>query len=563
MKPIKENRFAGNTLSKCLTQLTVTGNQVKVTNSLFDLFIQRVEAWVNGKAVEASVEDRPVPFHWLRGQTLTLRTNQPVNSGDLVRVFFFDSQIGPLIFTNELKPVPTPGADHRQSIFQFFRSDFQVDLLLDARKVLGKTTQQKRGFAFYPFTSTEDINRFLNNREQFLSTSLRSVKPDLLGIAFSEPVDPALLQSFCFLCGELQSVPVFHFQTSFNQEIISSTLRTAADLLQPDEPQREMIMSFQADNADPFIQQLCESLLSSFPGLTIFLNDPSLFRLTNQPANPLHALINSGRVVPTLSRVEPGPSAWFEADKAQEKDFASALVHGFDQYLKKIRTVLQANHLDDTVRIALDPWSFFRAPTKEGGYDVNLSAQDAFYYAGMVSRLLRNCNLVSHALVGPLIGNAGLLREGDDAVYPSAVFPFFQMMQDIEENILAFEMMPNRPVPEYFWSGIKGAVEPAELPVVEGVASRSNDGSKVFLTVVNRSPRKRAVIRINFINFEDMRPLKAGVIRRNRKRERNYADKVDNVTFAEISVRKYRRMDHVNLDIPASGIASMVLTSEP
>jgi alpha-L-arabinofuranosidase len=136
-------------------------------------------------------------------------------------------------------------------------------------------------------------------------------------------------------------------------------------------------------------------------------------------------------------------------------------------------------------------------------------------------------------------------------------------MQDIEENILAFEMLPNRPVPEYFWSGIKGAMEAVELPIVEGFASRSNDGSKVFLNVVNRSPRKRAVIRISFINFEDMRPLKAGVIRRNRKQDRNYPDKVNNVTFAEISVRKYRRMDHVNLDIPASGIASMVLTSEP
>lgn len=563
MKPIKENESAENALSKRLTQITVAGNQIKVTNMLFDLFIQRVEIWVNGKAEEANVEDRPVPFNWLRGQTLTLCPNQSVSSADTVKVFFFDSQIGPLIFTNELKPVPAPTTDHRQSIFKFFRSDFQVDLLLDARKVLGKTTQQKHGFAFYPFTSSEDISRFLNNREQFLSPSLLSVKPDLLGIAFSGPVDPELLQSFCILCRELQCIPVFRFQTTLNQEIIASILKTAGDLLQQGEQQREMIVSFQADNADPPIQQLCESLLSSFPGLTIFLKDPSLFRLTNQPANSLHALINSGRVVPTLSWVEPGPSAWFDADKAQEKDLASALANGFDQYLKKIRTILQSNHLDDTVRIALDPWSFFRAPTEEGSYDVNLSAQDAFYYAGMVSRLLRNSNLVSHALVGPLIGDAGLLRLGDDTVYPSAVFPFFQMMQDIEENILAFEMMPNRPVPEYFWSGIKGAAEAAELPVVEGIASRSNDGTKVFLTVVNRSPRKRAMIRINFINFEDMRPLKAGVIRRNRKQERNYAERADNVTFAEISVRKYRRMDHVNLDIPTSGIASMVLTAEP
>ncbi|NMA13437.1 MAG: hypothetical protein GX933_09700 [Chloroflexi bacterium] len=559
----KENiEFAENTLSN-LTRLTVADNQVNVVNSLFDLFIQRIEAWVNGKSVEAGIEDIKIPFNWRQGQEFTLRFNQPVNSADLVKVFFFDSQIGPLVFTNEIKPVPVPTADHRQSIFQFFRSDFQVDLLLDARKVLGKATKQKRGVAFYPFTTSQDISHFLKNREQLLAPSLRSVKPDLLGIAFTDPVDQEMLQSFCGLCTELQCIPVFHFHSTNNQGIISSTLRTAAALLQPDEQQPEMIVSFQADNADTIVQQFCESLLSSFSGLTIFLNDPSLFRLTNQPANSLHTLINSGRVIPTLSRIEPGPSAWFEADKAQEKDFASALVHGFDQYLKKIRAILQANHLDDTVRIAINPWSFFRAPTKEGGYSVNLSAQDAFYYAGMVNRLLRNSNLVSHALVGPLIGDAGLLRLENDQVYPSAVFPFFQLMQDIEENILAFEMLPNRPVPEYFWSGIKGAMEAVELPIVEGFASRSNDGSKVFLNVVNRSPRKRAVIRISFINFEDMRPLKAGVIRRNRKQDRNYPDKVNNVTFAEISVRKYRRMDHVNLDIPASGIASMVLTSEP
>ncbi len=89
-------------------------------------------------------------------------------------------------------------------------------------------------------------------------------------------------------------------------------------------------------------------------------------------------------------------------------------------------------------------------------------------------------------------------------------------------------------------------------------ASRSASADKLFLLVMNRHPRKRALVKVSFCGFDPMRPLRTKVLRSSGDDAKFSFGYPENVRCGIVNMPKYKMMDHVNLDIPAAGIAMLL-----
>lgn len=87
-----------------------------------------------------------------------------------------------------------------------------------------------------------------------------------------------------------------------------------------------------------------------------------------------------------------------------------------------------------------------------------------------------------------------------------------------------------------------------EVPLLTSSVSCSEERERVSILIANLHPYRTAVARVRLYGFDDMRPTFAASVTKTG-------------AYKEISLRKYRPMDHVNLEVPPARIAVMVLQS--
>ena len=205
------------------------------------------------------------------------------------------------------------------------------------------------------------------------------------------------------------------------------------------------------------------------------------------------------------------------------------------------------------IRIALTGWSGL--PDNEVQ-----KRQNCLFYGDVYRSVRMACRTVAINEAGPLFGASGLLSCAGGTVYANVFYlTMLAAAYDQAHSLYFNEPDSKHPVPSVHWEGIPGRFAPADIRLLEAFASRSGDGKRLFLLLINRSPFKQALARVGFYDFPDLHPAAACSIRsKNRLDEITEADP-EKVFCKQIRLPKYRSMDHVTLEIPPCGCAWLLL----
>ena len=205
------------------------------------------------------------------------------------------------------------------------------------------------------------------------------------------------------------------------------------------------------------------------------------------------------------------------------------------------------------IRLALTGWSGLpdNEPQKR---------QNCLFYADVYRAVRMACRSVAINEAGPLFGASGLLSRGSGSVFANVFYlTMLAAAYDQTHSLYINEPDSKHPVPSVHWEGIPGSFAPADLRLLEAFASRSEDGKRLFLLLINRSPFKQALARVAFYDFPDLHPTAACSIRSQNRLDEITAAAPEKVFCKVIRLRKYRSMDHVTLEIPPCGCAWLLL----
>lgn len=212
--------------------------------------------------------------------------------------------------------------------------------------------------------------------------------------------------------------------------------------------------------------------------------------------------------------------------------------------LARMRSVIREACSEKEPGIAITGFSL----QKQG----EITKQDLFYHASVLNQL-HSDDAVSICEVGPFFGEDGLVHEG----FNSGLYELMLMFRDDQPVSMELEHRESKrdKLPFTDWEG-------KPLPLTEVSASVSPAGDRLFLLICNRHSFRRAYVTVKFPMLRDMYPVQADLLEGKSALIYNDAEHPDGIYCKEVKMRKYRAMDHVNLDVPQSGIVTMTLTIE-
>ncbi len=262
-----------------------------------------------------------------------------------------------------------------------------------------------------------------------------------------------------------------------------------------------------------------------------------------------------------ISNVFPGIKGWGGRDDKTAYALSCGLPDEFEALIRSLSAQAAAYSDGRPVKLAVSPWAYFKQPANiPDRYETVYTKQDAFYFASVLNRIYHHTDRIGTAVAGFLFGPMGFIDSADGQYWKTAPFHLFEMMHSRQKIALPPQTVKEKEVPSFTWDGIPGVANPQTIPYVDIHASRSEDGKQLFILVINRHPRKRALVRFDFMNLGMLRPVEATVLRAKRTGDTNTEHRPEAVSRKEIKLRNYRAMDHVNLDIAPSGIGGMLLS---
>ena len=433
----------------------------------------------------------------------------------------------------------------------------------------------------------DEWDRWLDQKSETfvpqLMSLLKELSPKVLTLIL--PVDYAKnpqvkprLNAFLRLCGELEASPHLQFivTDSFDS---ASCLATARQVLESVKPTAwwtpRYWFDFQLKNYYDADQVPSAQVMDTLTNISAEIHalNPQCSVILSGAAPATGSAVNwnkelASRFIESMdafgfSWIYPGPKGWFEGKPGFELELASGLSGAFNQALRSTILMLDEISPEKSIPLALSPLSYFKMPAVPDSvpYQTESSKQDSFYQAAVVSQLLRFADQICLAAFGPVFGNGGLIRSEAGASWGSAGYHLQKVFLSVEDIILRVKTIRDKELQTFEWAGVPGLIDARAIPYIEVLASRSNDAAKINLIVLNRHNRKRAHVRVNFPEFAEMRPLEAKILRSGKRQFQNTAGKPEAVYCGTVTLRKYKKMDHVNLDLPPQGIISMTLTS--
>lgn len=442
--------------------------------------------------------------------------------------------------------------------------DYNTRLLVNSHEVISQTGQQLEGLFL-----SQDFEPAIDEAAwEKISALIRAVHPSVLRMERLTAGKDRLLQ----ICLNQQISPQLVFDRTITDAELSRSVRELLGMFAPDDlwrPQRfyEIEMSrddFPADDSDEAAQPILNRLhdLAALireidaegqiilPGIAPFGNDFGRSAAWNR------RMMESSPDLLGIRWIYPDMSGWTFDEKSDGLECACAFADDFELMLRRLAAqVAETGSAGKRVKAALN-WGF--------GKNSPMTRQDVFYYAGVCRRIRKQPGLVGLHCCGPLLdgGDMSLIALKSGNVWSSPAYEYFLLEKSAQKVTISVQPDAKKAPPVYNWPGIPGRVESRQISLLEASASRSLDGRTLFLNVQNRHPYRRAQVRVELLYCPPMRPLEAYLLRAKKNLDFNNVDHPRAVHYEPIKLRRYPKMDHVNLDIAPSGFAGMLLTSE-
>ncbi len=567
--------------------------KIILRNNLFQLTLCELDVWVNGRRIEAllctdaeSVRiNELLPVTWILHEQIEILTGQSLTGNDDVKVEIETVEAGRIIYGNKLVMPAIQKSAHSKRAFEFLHKSYEADLVIDAQEIRCRRKDQLCGYALQWDDSSDTLSQWMDPKSGKLVepvvSFIKELHPEVLCFHLTKRDEKGSFdksfQNFLQLCSNLETSSHIVLDTeNFDQTKIPEIVRSVKDQLSPKQwwqPKRIWELSAgrlagiddqQRSNLAEQIRLTAESIKAADPDGILILPAADPRSVTGRQWNEmlLQQCINLIDQI-GISRIFPGPKGWVGNDTDINFDLACGLPAEFEALIQRLSAQIETFSAEKKIRIAITPWSYFKQPSAEfDSYHSVYTKQDAYYFASVMNRILSNSDKVGIAETGFLFGPMGLIESTGGNTWKTAPFHFFEMIHSLQNVILNPKTIKNRSIPSFNWAGLPGVADPQDIPYLDILASRSEDGTKLFLLVLNRHPRKRALVRFSFMNLADMHPIEAKVLRAKSRNSANTSDHPESVFCKEIALRDYKFMDHVNLDIAPAGIAAMLLSSK-
>jgi alpha-N-arabinofuranosidase len=187
--------------------------------------------------------------------------------------------------------------------------------------------------------------------------------------------------------------------------------------------------------------------------------------------------------------------------------YAAAANYGVELHLAKTQEEFD-RYKTETKRIyvAFDEWNIQLHHDKPNAEVHDFRLRDAIYAAGVYQALQRQCDAVKIATLVQLVNTLGIIRTNQTGIWLTPTYwtslLFTNHSGDIALNTLVeSEMFPN---PGYEPDDPPGR---ETVPFVDAQATLSEDGEKIYISVVNRHIDKDVTVQFSFENWQ---PAKTG-----------------------------------------------------
>ncbi len=567
-----------------------------IRNTLFPLTLSEVRIWGNGQSIAGEIfsGDTPVQispatlYGWPLHGELRFKTSQPFSpectaGTDNLKIEIETHEIGRILFGNDLPPNEIPAPTHPKRLFDFLHKTLNFSFILDGQDTRNRNSQFQTGFMLHWQTTPEARGQWMDpvsgEMREAAVALIHDLRPEVLSFRRAANADEVLQQrayeNFLRLCARFEASPhILIDLPDVEPAALPDLVRTAIEAVPAKDwwqPQRSWQVQLpgsipsDATRRDELMTQLrlaAEKIKTADPEGSLIL--PGADPRTEKGRLWNEALMKTcGELLDQISipHIFPGIRGWDEGNKQTAYALACGLPDEFEALVRNLS--IQINALSDgkTIPLAISPWAYFKqSAASPDRYDAVYTKQDAFYFAAVLNRIFRQSDRIGIASAGFLFDTMGLIDSAENRYWKNAPFHLFEMMNARQKITLNPQPYKEKEMPSFTWNGIPGIANSQTIPYVDVHASRSEDGKKLFLLVINRHPRKRALVRFDFMNLGQLRPVAATVLRAGRIDAANTVERQEAVYRKEIKLRNYRTMDHVNLDIAPSGIAGMLLS---
>lgn len=441
----------------------------------------------------------------------------------------------------------------KRSFIEFFKREYQAELEVNSRWRLNSSVDQMTGI------DVSGSSKLNGAQTEKLRGLIRELRPKILRIRGND----ADTQGWLRFCREEMICPHLCFacdEAPAEAGKAAAACRegfSASDIWEPKRfyevmPELSLTGGDSAGTMAEQMRNLAGAVRAADPEGTLILG--GLFPSGSQRmrAEAWNRLLTEvcGDVMDLLGvSLFPDPvngRAWDE--DADGIEAASALAEEVGAGLMRLK-----QQLPEGMRAAVTGWSFLR----DGSPQLR---QHGIYYAAVQKALRKAADWIPVAEAGPLFDTGGLMCLEADALFGNVLYHSLKLaVSDLPIVLDVREREAGKAVPVYHWEGLPGSFDGKEIRLADAYASASSDGKRIFLMLSNLSPYRRAVLRIRFTDFPNMHPIEARVLRSKKRLDGNDAAEPERVFCKEVKLRNYRKMDHVNLDIPECSMVCMLL----
>ena len=467
--------------------------------------------------------------------------------------------IGAAAAPNRLAALERP-----RSFFDIFRKEYEVNLLLDGDEVLRGGSPLSFGVNLESFDAAPDRPIWYDPVEMRLTEGLvemlRELNPAAVRFDIGSGRPAAVLSLFFDLCRSVGAAPYLKADGEWAGGKIDAAIASFAGSLERGAAAGDFDQGwFELEVGDEPEKAVAaaERIRARFPWMKIVFScdaaaqERSLRRFQEILASCADAADAVG--VPWRF---PGPAGW-ESD-ASDADAAAIFGMGAGRLVRTANRLF--SDIPETKPMILTGWRYFRAPDERDPLRTWDRPADGFFYLSALASLAANSRFGLLLMDLPAV-----VRQGADGRVHEAIGALvWRMASDRLETQLGWRSVRDEPLPNARCEGIPGLIEAGDVPDVMMSATRSLNRQRLHLLVQNLNPGKRLFARVHFAHLPDLRPTAARNLRGGSglRIARLFQPRAAAPVLKDVSLPRYRPMDHVNLDIPPLGMVSMTLTDE-
>ncbi len=210
------------------------------------------------------------------------------------------------------------------------------------------------------------------------------------------------------------------------------------------------------------------------------------------------------------------------------------------------------------IGIALDEWNIKlpQEPDAHSQHDLTYTLRDGLYIAGMFNAFHRQCNDLKIANLAQLVNVLPLIvKRGEKPALKTTLYHPFWLYQFMQNSALKVEV--EAPVFNSKPLGWNISAKKA-LPYVDATATRSTDGNRLTLGIINRHPVRAVRIKIGLSGLQGLQPAKAWLMTGANPLAENRLDVAPGVT-CEATPPPQMQGDLLHLAIPAASLLVICL----